>query len=175
MLEEAAAGAVFCALHGEAGNDLPLMLAVASATRADGGWEISGHKIFGSLSPVWTYGGLHAMDTSDPANPQIVHGFVARDTNGVQIIDTWDTLGMRATQSQDTVLDKAFVPRRPCRVGVPCGFCRCRVVPALDLRVGAAWIRGNVPRSRTEGVRHHGRDDAQAVINRFDELDGTPP
>jgi alkylation response protein AidB-like acyl-CoA dehydrogenase len=122
MLEEAAAGAVFCALHGEAGNDLPLMLAVASATRADGGWEISGHKIFGSLSPVWTYGGLHAMDTSDPADPQIVHGFVARDTNGVQIIDTWDTLGMRATQSQDTVLDKAFVPDDHVALVCPAGF-----------------------------------------------------
>ena len=37
------------------------------------------------------------------------------DANGIQIIDTWDTLGMRATQSQDTVLDKAFVPDDRCR------------------------------------------------------------
>jgi alkylation response protein AidB-like acyl-CoA dehydrogenase len=122
LLERAAAGDVLCALHGEAGNDIPLLLAVATAERAHGGWRISGHKIFGSLTPVWTLGGFHAMDTSDPANPQIVHGFLPRGSEGVQIIDTWDTLGMRATQSQDTVLDRAFVPDDLVALVCPPGF-----------------------------------------------------
>ena len=122
ILEQAAAGEVFCALHGEAGNDMPLLLAVASADRVDGGWEISGHKIFGSLTPVWTRGGFHAMDTSDPDAPQIVHGFLPRDADGIQVIETWDTLGMRATQSQDTVLDKAFVPDELVPLVCPTGF-----------------------------------------------------
>jgi len=122
LLEAAARGEVLCALHGEAGNDLPLLLAVASATRRDGGWEISGHKIFGSLSPVWTLGGFHAMDTSDPANPVVVHGFLPRGSEGYQIVETWDTLGMRATQSHDTVLDKAFVPDDLIAVVCPAGF-----------------------------------------------------
>jgi alkylation response protein AidB-like acyl-CoA dehydrogenase len=122
LLEKAAAGEVLCALHGEAGNDLPLLLAVATAERANGGWQISGHKIFGSLTPVWTLGGFHAVDISDPSNPQIVHGFLPRDSEGVQIIETWDTLGMRATQSQDTVLDKAFVPDELVALVCPAGF-----------------------------------------------------
>lgn len=122
ILEKAAEGEIFCALHGEAGNDLPLLLAVATATRVDGGWEISGHKIFGSLSPVWTYGGFHAIDTSDPSNPQIVHGFLPRASAGYQIVETWDTIGMRATQSHDTVLDKAFVPDELVPVVSPVGF-----------------------------------------------------
>jgi alkylation response protein AidB-like acyl-CoA dehydrogenase len=122
MLEKAAEGKVFCALHGEAGNDIPLLLAVATADRRDGGWEVSGHKIFGSLSPVWDYGGFHAMDTSSPDAPQIVHGFLPREASGYQIIETWDTLGMRATQSQDTVLDKAFVPDELVPVVCPPGF-----------------------------------------------------
>jgi len=110
ILEKAMDGEIFAAIHGEAGNDVPLFLSTSNAERTDGGWLISGHKIFGSLSPVWTYAGFHAMDTSDPTNPQIVHGFLPRTAKGYQIVDTWDTLGMRATQSQDTVLDKAFVP-----------------------------------------------------------------
>ncbi|MCU1466730.1 MAG: acyl-CoA dehydrogenase [Actinomycetia bacterium] len=118
ILEKAAEGEVFHALHGEAGNDLPLLLAVATADRRDGGWEISGHKIFGSLTPVWTYGGFHA----DPDHPQIVHGFLPRATDGIQIIETWDTLGMRATQSQDTVLDRAFVPDDLVALVCPAGF-----------------------------------------------------
>jgi alkylation response protein AidB-like acyl-CoA dehydrogenase len=122
ILEKAAEGEVFNALHGEAGNDMPLLLAVASAERRDGGWEISGHKIFGSLTPVWTFGGFHAMDTSDPAHPQVVHGFLPRDAGGYQIIETWDTLGMRATQSQDTVLDRAFVPDEYVPLVCPAGF-----------------------------------------------------
>ena len=122
MLEKAADGAVFAALHGEAGNDFPLLASSAQAERTEGGWLITGHKIFGSLSPVWTYGGFHAMDTSDPAAPQIVHGFLPREAEGYQIIDTWDTLGMRATQSQDTVLNRTFVPDELVPLVCPAGF-----------------------------------------------------
>lgn len=122
ILEKAADGEVFAAIHGEAGNDMPLLLSTTHAERVDGGWEISGHKIFGSLTPVWTFGGFHAMDTSDPDAPKIVHGFMPRETPGVEIVDTWDTLGMRATQSQDTVLDKAFCPDEFCPLVCPAGF-----------------------------------------------------
>ncbi len=122
VLERAAEGRIFCALHGEPGNDLPLLLAVATADRVDGGWEISGHKIFGSLSPVWDYGGFHAMDSSDPEHPQIVHGFLPREARGYQIMETWDTLGMRATQSQDTIIDRAFVPDDLVPLVCPAGF-----------------------------------------------------
>jgi len=122
VIDRAAEGKIFCALHGEVGNDLPLLLAVSTADRVDGGWEISGHKIFGSLSPVWDYGGFHAMDTSDPEHPQIVHAFLPREARGYQIMETWDTLGMRATQSQDTILEKAFVPDDLVALVCPAGF-----------------------------------------------------
>jgi alkylation response protein AidB-like acyl-CoA dehydrogenase len=71
---------------------------------------------------VWTFGGFHAMDSSDPEHPMIVHGFLPRNADGIQIIETWDTLGMRATQSQDTVLDRAFVPDEFVALVCPAGF-----------------------------------------------------
>jgi alkylation response protein AidB-like acyl-CoA dehydrogenase len=110
MLREGAAGEVFAAGHGEPGNDLPVLYATAKAERVDGGYRFTGRKSFGSLSPVWTRLGIHAMDTSDPASPKVVHAFMARDTLGYRIEETWDTVGMRATASQDTVLEGAFVP-----------------------------------------------------------------
>jgi alkylation response protein AidB-like acyl-CoA dehydrogenase len=110
ILEKAGQGEIFAALHGEAGNDFPGVYSTTQATKVDGGWEITGHKIFGTLSPVWTYGGFHAQDNSDPDNPQLVHGFLPKNSAGLEIVDTWDTLGMRATQSQDTLLDKVFCP-----------------------------------------------------------------
>ena len=103
-------GAVFAAGHAESGNDLPLLLSTTKAERVEGGYRFTGRKSFGSLTPVWTYLGLHGMDTSDPNAPKIIHGFMPRGTEGSTIMDVWDTLGMRATQSQDTVLDGAFVP-----------------------------------------------------------------
>jgi alkylation response protein AidB-like acyl-CoA dehydrogenase len=122
LLERAAEGHVLAAGHAETGNDIPVLLSSASATRVPGGWEITGHKIFGSLSPVWTYLGVHAMDTSDPAAPQIVHAFVHRDSPRYRIEETWDTLGMRATQSQDTIFDRTFVPDEATLVVCPAGF-----------------------------------------------------
>jgi alkylation response protein AidB-like acyl-CoA dehydrogenase len=122
ILRQAADGHVFAAGHGEAGNDLPLLMSSAKAERVDGGWEITAHKIFGSLSPVWTYLGLHAMDASDPAAPQIVHGFLHRDAPRYRIEETWDVLGMRATASQDTILDRAFIPDDDVVLVCPAGF-----------------------------------------------------
>ena len=110
MLKGAVDGEVYAAGHAEGGNDLPVLLSTTKAERVDGGYRFTGRKSFGSLSPVWTYLGLHAMDTSDPAAPKIVHAFMPRDTEGYRIVENWDVLGMRATQSHDTVLEGAFVP-----------------------------------------------------------------
>ena len=44
-----------------------------------------------------------------------------RDTEGYRIEDNWDVLGMRATRSDDTVLDGAFVPDRYIARVVPAG------------------------------------------------------
>jgi alkylation response protein AidB-like acyl-CoA dehydrogenase len=122
LLEEAAAGEVFAAGHGEAGNDLPLLFSTARAEPVDGGYRFSGHKIFGSLTPVWTRLGIHAMDHSDPGNPKVVHAFMPRDTTGYTIVETWDTLGMRPTRSDDTILDGAFVPDRYIARVLPAGL-----------------------------------------------------
>jgi alkylation response protein AidB-like acyl-CoA dehydrogenase len=110
LLREAAAGEIFAAGHAESGNDVPVLLSTSKAERVDGGYRFTGRKQFGSLTPVWTRFGLHGMDLSDPAQPKVVHGFMARGTKGYTVKETWDVLGMRATRSDDTVLEGAFVP-----------------------------------------------------------------
>ena len=106
ILREAVAGKIFAAGHGEAGNDLGLAnSAVIAEPLADGGYRFTGRKIFTSLSPVWDWLGLHAKDNSDPAHPKIVHAFIRRQDAGHRAEQTWDTIGMRATQSDDTILE----------------------------------------------------------------------
>lgn len=121
ILSRAAAGDVFAAGHAEPGNDMPVLLSTSKAERVEGGYRFFGRKSFGSLSPVWTWLGLHAMDTSDPNAPKVVHAFLHRDTKGYRIVETWDTLGMRATRSDDTVFDGAFVPDQYVARVVPAG------------------------------------------------------
>ena len=122
MLKAAADGEVFAAGHAEGGIDLPLLMSTTKAEKVDGGYKFTGRKSFGSLTPVWTYLGMHVMDTSNPDAPKIVHAFMPRDASGYTIVDVWDTLGMRATQSQDTILDGAFVPDKYITRVVDAGF-----------------------------------------------------
>jgi alkylation response protein AidB-like acyl-CoA dehydrogenase len=110
ILQDASAGEVFAAGHAESGNETTLFSSTTKAERVQGGYKLTGRKSFGSLSPVWTRLGLHGLDTSDPSAPKVVHGFLDRSTPGVTIKETWDVMGMRATRSDDTVLDGAFVP-----------------------------------------------------------------
>ncbi|WGD38662.1 acyl-CoA dehydrogenase family protein [Lysinibacter sp. HNR] len=110
LLHEAAAGEIFAFGISEAGNDQVLFDSSTSAVPTAEGYQFSGTKIFTSLSPVWTRLGIFGRDDSDPDNPTLVFGFITRQTEGYSIADDWDPLGMRATQSRSTVLDKVFVP-----------------------------------------------------------------
>jgi alkylation response protein AidB-like acyl-CoA dehydrogenase len=121
ILRDAAAGEIFAAGHAESGNDVPVLLSTAKAERVEGGYRFTGHKHFGSLTPVWTRFGLHGMDTSDPTQPKIVHAFMPRDSAGYIIKETWDVLGMRATRSDDTLLENVFIPDRYVARVVPAG------------------------------------------------------
>ena len=110
ILEAAAAGEIFAAGHSEPGNDLALWGSTTEARPAGDGYAFSGRKLFTSLSPVWTILGVHGADTGGPDGQKIIHGFVSRDDPGVRIEETWDTVALRATRSDDTVLDGARSP-----------------------------------------------------------------
>lgn len=122
ILEDAAAGEVFAAGHAESGNETSIVMSITKAEKVDGGYKFTGRKSFGSLTPVWTRLGVHGLDTSDPKNPKVIHGFLPRNTPGVTIKETWDVMGMRATRSDDTVLDGAFVPDKYIVRVVPAGL-----------------------------------------------------
>lgn len=123
LLEEAGKGKVFAAGHGESGNDSPVLYSTCKAEKAEGGYVFTGHKMFGSLTPVWDYLGLHGQDNSDPDNPLVVHAFMPRDSENYEIKNTWDdVLGMRATRSDDTILNGVFIPDKYIVRKLPTGF-----------------------------------------------------
>ncbi len=80
------------------------------ATRAlpvDGGYRVTGRKIFASLSGAADVHNIVCMVEGDP---RVRFLGVAADSDGVVLEGDWDPLGMRATDSRTLVLDDVFVP-----------------------------------------------------------------
>jgi alkylation response protein AidB-like acyl-CoA dehydrogenase len=121
VIDGALAGEIYASGHAESGNDVPVVLSTTRAEPVAGGYRVTGRKHFGSLGPVWTRNGFHSMDSTDPINPTIVHAFVHRDDPGVTVIENWDTIAMRSSQSHDVVLNSVFVPHERVAAVVPAG------------------------------------------------------
>lgn len=114
VLRDAVAGEIFAFGISEAGNDAVLLDSRSSAEpQSDGSYLVTGTKIFTTLSPVWTRLGVHSRCEISGLDPQLVFGFVRRDSadNGnlaagsISHPGAWNPLGMRATQSCTTRLD----------------------------------------------------------------------
>lgn len=112
VLQEAARGEIFAFGNSEAGNDAVLFDSLTNAKALpDGSYEFTGAKIFTSLSPAWTRLGIFGKDSAArDGDGELVHGFIERATPGYEILDDWNTLGMRASQSNTTVLRGVTVP-----------------------------------------------------------------
>ncbi|MCU1361738.1 MAG: hypothetical protein JWN99_3027 [Ilumatobacteraceae bacterium] len=80
------------------------------ATRAvpvDGGWRVTGRKIFASLSGAATF---YNVTCQEPDSSEILLLGVPAHGEGVEIVDDWDPLGMRGTVSRTLLMRDAFVP-----------------------------------------------------------------
>jgi alkylation response protein AidB-like acyl-CoA dehydrogenase len=107
VLRRAADGRlVYASMSAEPGDPI-LMSSTTIARRVDGGWRVSGKKIFGTESAVCTEFSTRALDDE---SGRVIFFRLPRDADGIRFKDTWDTLGMRATRSDDFELDDVFVP-----------------------------------------------------------------
>jgi acyl-CoA dehydrogenase len=90
-----------------------------TAVREDGGFRINARKVFCSQAPVANV--LTTMATyDDPESGRVVLLVaIPKKSEGVQMLDTWDALGMRGTGSNDIqltdvrVADAQVLARRP--------------------------------------------------------------
>lgn len=78
-----------------------------TAVPADGGWRITGRKTFSTLSPILDRFVVSAYIPDEDCTDD----FLIHRTDRVTLVETWDTLGMRATGSHDVVLDSVFVDK----------------------------------------------------------------
>jgi alkylation response protein AidB-like acyl-CoA dehydrogenase len=91
------------------------------AEREDGGYRVTARKIFGSGSPMGDLL-ITSAPYDDPAEgPTVLHFPVPMRGEGVSVQDNWRTMAMRATGSNDVLLDGVFVPEAPVTLRRPKG------------------------------------------------------
>lgn len=81
-----------------------------TATRTATGWRLNGRKSWTSLAPALRYFTVMAAVHDNDVAPYRANFLVPAGTPGVQIVENWDNLSMRATASHDLVLADVELP-----------------------------------------------------------------
>ena len=101
---------IWASLTAEPGVANNLMDASSTATKVDGGFRIDGRKIFCTNSVVATNFSFSARYEDPDTGTRLGLFQASKEWSGFTFVPTWDTLGMRGTQSNDLVIEEAFVP-----------------------------------------------------------------
>lgn len=110
FLRDAAAGkVVYASMTAERGHSI-LMTSNTRAERVDGGYRVSGDKIFGTESSICTQFTTMARYDDPGLGSRVLFFRLPRDVEGMTVKSSWDTMGMRGTQSNDFTLENVFVP-----------------------------------------------------------------
>ncbi|MCW6682738.1 acyl-CoA/acyl-ACP dehydrogenase [Aerococcaceae bacterium NML160702] len=108
ILRDAANGELLAFGISEPANDRVLFGSICEARPdAQGGYHFYGAKVFLSMIKACTRLVTYAMDTTSDA-PQSVFAYLHNNADTILVKEDWDTLGMRATQSNSVTLQGAY-------------------------------------------------------------------
>jgi len=80
------------------------------AVKVDGGYRVTGRKIFCSGAPAGALLSTTAIVDDPVDGPTVLQISVPVSASGLKIQDNWRTIGMRGTGSHDITLEDVFVP-----------------------------------------------------------------
>lgn len=106
-------GALMCTIVSEPTSSSLLPITYSPTVQAredDGGFRLYGRKFFASMWEASDYAYFYAHREEDPNIMSAIGLLVPTKQDGITVTDVWDTLGMRATRSNQVDLDGAFVP-----------------------------------------------------------------
>jgi alkylation response protein AidB-like acyl-CoA dehydrogenase len=158
-----------------------------TAKRTAGGWVLNGHKAYATGGAGLAYHVVWAVadePDGDPVHPRVGHVVVPGDLPGITWVDTWDHLGLRASNTHDVVYEDVRLPadafveiprgpdgvyRDPAATAGPAGFGH----PALYIGVARAaraafadFARSRVPAALGKPIAQTER--IQAVAGEID-------
>lgn len=82
----------------------------ARARRIDGGWSLTGRKMFASMLEAADYVMVLAYPDGATSPSAGILLLIPPDAEGRRVIANWDTLGMRATRSDSLILEDCRLP-----------------------------------------------------------------
>jgi acyl-CoA dehydrogenase len=138
------------------------------AERVDGGFRVTGRKIFCSQAPAADVMTTMARYDDPEAGPVVLMIAIPTASEGFEIIETWDTLGMRATASHDVQLNGVMVSDAQVAARRPWGrndaALRNAAVHFAPLVAATYW-----------GIAAGARDEAVRIITSRAGQNGTNP
>ncbi len=121
LLKEVASGTqVMAVFNSESGTDNRHPF--TEATKVDGGFRINGRKGFGTLSPAADQFSVRVRIPDGKGGYDMAQATLHPDMPGLSLANNWDAMGMRASGSQDVVLEDVFVPDEAMSAPTPWGI-----------------------------------------------------
>jgi alkylation response protein AidB-like acyl-CoA dehydrogenase len=99
---------LMCACVSEAGTDI--LHPQLDATKTDGGWLLNGRKIFATMSPAVQLLDISFRFRDAQGVERLAMATIPHDSPGLEIMNNWDALGMRASGSHDVAFTNCFIP-----------------------------------------------------------------
>ena len=97
------------AFYTEGGGARSIMSPNTKARKVPGGYILNGRKVFSTLVPAVDYFGVStSLEGYEGPFSGGCAFFLPRDTPGLEVIETWDAMGMRATGSHTIELHDVF-------------------------------------------------------------------
>jgi len=137
------------------------------ALRVEGGWRVTGKKIFASLSGHADYYGALCTELADindkPSRKNTMYVAIPANAEGVRIEGEWDPLGMRGTVSRTLIFEDVFVTEEALLMPRGVYFNSAKQWPHMFMTLTPAYM----------GIAQAAYDFTVAYLR--GELPGTPP
>jgi acyl-CoA dehydrogenase len=126
-----------------------------TATKVEGGYSVSGRKVFCSQVPAGdVFSTMFAFEDPDQG-PRVLNMAVPVSADGVEVLDNWDTLGMRGSGSNDVEMTDVFVPDERVTANRPYGVMDppIQVIASIAMPIISAVYLGVAEAAYNEAVR----------------------
>ncbi|HEX2823414.1 MAG TPA: acyl-CoA dehydrogenase family protein [Streptosporangiaceae bacterium] len=85
-------------------------LPATNLTRSGDGWVLNGRKGWGTGGTALTYHITHVVALEEGREPRVGFVTVPTDLPGVSVLETWDHIGLRASNTHDVVYENVELP-----------------------------------------------------------------
>jgi alkylation response protein AidB-like acyl-CoA dehydrogenase len=160
----------------EGGGARSILSPQTKARKVAGGYVLNGQKVFCTLVPIVDYFGISTSLEGYTGSASGGCAFLLpRDAPGLEVIETWDAMGMRATGSHTIVLRDVFAPVDQL-IGEEghlfeefshVSYWYCLSFSAIYLGIGQAMYNYVLDYARTRKVQKSGQLVGHLPWNRF--------